>query len=138
MKRSGVIRRTPLSRARLRAKPKPDDGYAQARHGVHGRAKSRCERCGDHLPFAAVHAHHRKPRSAGRDDSVPNLLALCRACHTHVHANPAESYRCGWLIRRSDFRAPEMVPVRVWQLGWALLTPEGGVRPLQGYGEPLD
>lgn len=47
----------------------------------------------------AEHAHHRRMRSQGGSDEAENLLAVCHACHDHVHAHPAESYAAGWLIR---------------------------------------
>lgn len=42
--------------------------------------------------------HHRKLKSAGRDDSRANLLWLCVPHHAYVHANPGVSYERGWLL----------------------------------------
>lgn len=47
----------------------------------------------------AEHWHHRLMRSQGGTDSLDNALAVCGACHNHIHENPTESYRRGWLIR---------------------------------------
>jgi len=33
---------------------------------------------------------------------LANLVSLCRECHSHVHANPAESYELGWLVHSWD------------------------------------
>lgn len=41
-----------------------------------------CEVCG----AVAVDIHHIDYRSHIKDDSVANLIALCRACHTKAHA----------------------------------------------------
>lgn len=50
----------------------------------------------------AEHAHHRRMRSQGGTDTAENLLAVCHACHDHVHAHPAEAYRRGWLERTTE------------------------------------
>ena len=49
--------------------------------------------------------HHRKVRGMGgsRDPSIhdlANLAVLCDAHHVWVHANPAQSYELGLLVRR--------------------------------------
>ena len=41
-----------------------------------------CEVCGG----TAVDIHHITYRSHGRDDSLANLIGLCRACHSAAHA----------------------------------------------------
>ncbi len=48
--------------------------------------------------------HHRLRRSQGGPDTYVNLLHLCDigGCHAYVHANPAESYLRGWLLRSTD------------------------------------
>lgn len=50
----------------------------------------------------AVHAHHRKRRSQGGDNSSANLLRVCVQCHTYIHANPERSYAKGWLVHSWD------------------------------------
>lgn len=30
---------------------------------------------------------------------MSNLISLCRECHSYIHANPAESYKYGWLLK---------------------------------------
>lgn len=51
----------------------------------------------------AANRHHKLRRSKGGTDDRSNTLDLCGSgttgCHGHVHANPAESYARGWLIR---------------------------------------
>lgn len=61
-----------------------------------------CARCGE----PAVHKHHRKMRSQGGLDDPANLAALCLGCHTHIHANPKESYEQGWLVKSWDTVRP--------------------------------
>jgi 5-methylcytosine-specific restriction endonuclease McrA len=43
--------------------------------------------------------HHRHLRSQGGDNAETNLVALCNSAHLHVHANPAESYDNGLMVR---------------------------------------
>lgn len=66
---------------------------------VKDRSEGICERCKSRR---AAHAHHRKLRSQGGEDTPENLRHLCTDCHNHVHAHPAESYLAGWLIRSWD------------------------------------
>lgn len=82
--------------------------------------------CEAMIPFSGCnlqgeHLHHRK--ISGREHTVENLLHLCEPCHRHVHANPAESYGLGFLVKMSY--EPDEVPVarrgRV-----VLLDSEGG------------
>lgn len=68
----------------------------KVRAEVAERSEGRCERC---LSRRAVHMHHRRTRSHGGSHAAENLAHLCSVCHDYVHANPAESYRDGWLIR---------------------------------------
>lgn len=56
------------------------------------------------------HRHHRKLRRH-RDESDANTLWLCAFCHTAVHADPAEAYRRGLLLR--SWQVPSDVPVRI-------------------------
>lgn len=72
-----------------------------------------CVRCGRW----GGNTHHRKLRSQASKQEVhlpQNLIVLCGSgttgCHGWVHANPAESYRNGWLVQ--SWQAPEEVPVR--------------------------
>lgn len=133
MKRSPLARKSGLKRPRTARKPRTGPEWTAVRVQVHGRARGRCDRCGTGLPLPAMHCHHRKPRSAGRDDTAANLLALCSDCHGHVHANPAESYRSGWVISRYDHREPAMVPVLLHATRWTLLAVTGHKVPLPGY-----
>jgi hypothetical protein len=84
-----------------------------------------------------MHAHHRRPRSAGRDDSPANLLALCGRCHDHIHLGPAEAKLLGRIITRSDRHGdPATVPVFLFvagRLGWWALTAAGTRVPLANH-----
>lgn len=92
--------------------------YEEARVELLARCKGRCEGCGRRLDLSTMHAHHRLPRSAGRDDSSANLLALCHRCHNWCHANPIAARDCGWIVRRGQVPAQVEVTRPVHLLAW--------------------
>lgn len=112
MKRSGPIpRKTPMRRGpwrptattrqlrRQNRRDPPELGVAKV--FVRDRAGGHCEA---HTPVctgAHHHTHHILPRSAGGGHNPANLLAVCRACHEYIHNHPAESYKNGWLRKRT-------------------------------------
>ena len=58
-----------------------------------------CERC---QAARSIDLHEPLMRSQGGDPlDRAQVRAICRACHDHIHANPAESYAAGWLVRRT-------------------------------------
>ncbi len=81
----------------------------QARRRVYERSEAACEVCGNQ-PGQSV--HHRKNRSQGGRWTPANLLHVCgdgtRGCHGWIGANPAESYRNGWLVRGTG--EPSAIP----------------------------
>lgn len=79
--------RRPKKRARGRAKPEsPLLDFCEIQ-GCNNRATER---------------HHKLRRSAGGKDEWSNLMDICSEHHQWIHANPAESYAAGWLIRRGN------------------------------------
>lgn len=133
MKRSGgITRRSTLSKARLKAAPTAGEAYATAREAVSARAGGLCECCGTRTPVALGHAHHRRRRSAGRDDGPANLTWCCLRCHEAIHTAPRASLLQGRLISRHDKRPPSMVPVLL-RHGWCLLSDDGRAIPLPGW-----
>lgn len=105
--RTGLKQGKPLQRrTELQRGPRIQPGthprqYGKVRRWVEARAGGRCEiRVEGVCTGRGVHAHHIKPRSAGRDDSMGNLAWCCGECHAFVHANPTWSYEHGWLRRR--------------------------------------
>ncbi|MEU8271582.1 hypothetical protein AB0B89_31030 [Sphaerisporangium sp. NPDC049002] len=59
-----------------------------------------CERC---RRAWSRDVHEPRKRSHGADILDPaECVCLCRACHDHVHDNPAESVADGWLIESHD------------------------------------
>ena len=68
-----------------------------------------CEVCGQPNP---TDPHHRKRQSQGGQDTLANLLDLCRGCHNGVHHEPKRARLAGYLLPRNA--EPEHVPVRRW------------------------
>jgi 5-methylcytosine-specific restriction enzyme A len=89
------------AQARVKAR-----GLALARDG------GRCRRC----LRPASDVHHRKVKGMGgtsdegRACGLPNLISVCRPCHSWIHLHPTESYEQGWLVHSWD--SPEDIPVR--------------------------
>lgn len=78
----------------------------------------RCVRCGRWFPEGrGLDAHHRKLRSRGGLGTLENGISLCGSgttgCHGWVHANPAESRDCGWMV--SSWDDPAEIPWITWQ-----------------------
>ena len=72
---------------------------------VAARSRGRCEgRVPGVCTGQAEHVHHIKLRSAGGDNTLANLKALCHPCHTWTHANPAKARAVG-LLASKDFKS---------------------------------
>ena len=71
-----------------RIQPKPvrlmleSDAYEELRQRVLRRDGWRCQWCG---AMSNLEVHHKELRSQAGDDSEPNLITLCTACHANVH-----------------------------------------------------
>lgn len=64
--------------------------YEMARWAAHLRDGFRCVMCYHRRPNAGgVECHHIVPRSSGGEDSTPNLVCLCSACHAEI-THPTE------------------------------------------------
>lgn len=55
-----------------------------------------CERCG----AAVTDLHHKQGRDGARLLAAETFMAACNPCHRHIHMNPSESYRQGWMHSR--------------------------------------
>jgi hypothetical protein len=68
------------------------------------RDRHRCRAGLDGCEVRAVDAHELRSRAQKKDAEliVSNAVAVCRACHTHLHDNPAEANRLGLILRRGD------------------------------------
>ncbi len=91
-----------------------------------------CRRCGRSVLNYPSSLHHRQPKGMGggsrdRYDRVENLVLVCGTgstpdCHFYIHNHPAESYQCGWLVRRG--KDPAEVPL-LTATQIIMLTPDG-------------
>lgn len=101
-----MIRRTPLKRTPLRrTSSKRRRGHRAWKRIVDQRlieTGGGCEIGTPDCTGAANQGHHRKLLSQGGANVPENCLATCPACHSWVHANPAEAYRRGWMLRRES------------------------------------
>lgn len=93
----------------------------------------RCVRCGRSLYAVSGSRHHRMLRKQAPKSikhNVENLILLCGSgdtgCHGYVHANPAESYGKGWMVK--SYEIPASKPLLTFH-GWVLLHHDGTMTP---------
>ena len=99
------MKRTPLKRTAMKRSPKKrrvGDMSATAIE-VRDRSRGRCEAgVSPDCTGRGEHLHHKLMRSQGGADIAANVIDLCLPCHTHVHANPKQSYELGYLAHAWD------------------------------------
>lgn len=73
---------------------------ASVKRQVKARARGQCEaQVSWDCTNRGVHAHHRRRRSQGGEDTVENLAWVCLACHHHIHfVDVAGAVAAGLLI----------------------------------------
>ncbi|MCO1575002.1 HNH endonuclease [Crossiella sp. SN42] len=101
-----------------------------ARRTVRERAAGLCEvRVMDVCTGGGQDWQHRKNRSQGGRWEPSNGLLVCRACHHHIHTNPAEAMRCGWTVSASADPATTPALIHTVTLGhdWIVLDDAGFV-----------
>ena len=92
-----------------------------------------CDMCGQALSAKSWECHHRRLRSQGGLDEVPNLLALHHSCHGQAHGNRAWARDCGYIVHRGDDPAtrPVLRHGKSWQLpsidGWTDCAPPADI-----------
>lgn len=108
-----------------------DTGPSQkVRDQVKGRARLCCERCGLWSPPPVGEIHHRRNRSQGVDNSVPNLVLLCRDCHKWVGERPKDAHAEGFHLERGEVPADKKLLyggpyVQEYGRQWAKLREDG-------------
>lgn len=121
MKRSALPRgkplerRTALPRSTLRstkriapvsAKAKARaPAYRAARQHVAERAGGWCELQTPVCTKVGREVQHLAGRVGALLTDTTLMRWSCRECHAHAHANPAEAYARGWMVRRTTRRA---------------------------------
>ncbi len=111
-----------------RSPPPARRGLApELREAVWARCGGLCELCGDRLNPASWHAHHRKLRSRGGEDSVTNLAGLHPRCHDRAHSHVAWAEQAGFIVPAHA----DPVDVRLGLHGetWVRLAPDGTYLP---------
>jgi hypothetical protein len=83
------------------------------------RAGGRCDMCG--LPLPEIwECHHRRLKSQGGKNELPNLLALDYRCHAYAHEHRTWARIRGYIVHRPDM--PALRPVLRHQRTWELPT----------------
>lgn len=108
---------------------------AAVRRKVWIRAERCCERCGIECTtflHKIGEIHHRRNRSQGVDNSLPNLVLLCHLCHVWVGADPKAAQLQGFHLAHGQ--APHTTPllyggpdVEANGRRWRVLDAAGGV-----------
>ena len=94
MKRTPLKRKTPLRRV-SKKQGKALKEYSKLRADFLSKHVV-CERCQGRN---ATDIHHKHSRGTGGElNSVDNFVALCRLCHTEIHANPRQARKDGFLL----------------------------------------
>ena len=89
------MKRSPLRRQSAK-KARRNAVYARSRMEVAERAQGRCEaRIEGVCSGRHEHTHHRRLRSQMGSDDPSNLIAVCFACHSHIHLYPKEAAELG-------------------------------------------
>lgn len=97
---------TPRPKAATKQRRKQAGGQV-VRAEVARRSGGLCELGGPNCTRKAEQFHHRLMRSQGGPDSAENLLHVCGADHTYIHAYPERSYARGWLLRSTAGLSPD-------------------------------
>lgn len=101
-----AAQRAPLARKSPRApKRRVDPQLEAARAQVRVRSGGWCEARTPVCTGRAAHVHHIAGRGFVGCHDPKLLLHVCRACHDRIHSFPTESYRHGWMQRRTTTRS---------------------------------
>lgn len=66
------------------------------------RCHGACEIASPVCTGRGVHVHHALRKSQGGRDVPEHTRLTCGPCHLHLHANPAEAFERGWLLRKES------------------------------------
>lgn len=127
--RSGGPKRTPFRPS----KPTVTAAERSARKVVTARADGCCEGCGRPGP---TDYSHRIGAGVGGPWHPANALALDRACHQWLHANPTKArLQRGWRLQSTDNFLT--FPAWVYGLGWVLIDEAGEYVPVRDIPEEI-
>jgi hypothetical protein len=104
------------------SKPRSHQVPPEVREAIWQRCGGLCELCKESLK-PGWHAHHRRRRSQGGDDSVTNVLALHGRCHDRVHGHVDWSEQAGFLVRSTEY--PGRKRLALFGERWVRLARDG-------------
>jgi hypothetical protein len=127
--RRSPLKRSPMKRTRQAARR----AEVETRATVAERSEGQCEIRLDGCAGAATDMAHRVARGMGGrplgdDWRASNVVHSCRVCHSWCHANPAEAYDLGLMLKRHQ--DPTREPLAYFNVGWVLLDDLGGLWPV--------
>lgn len=119
------------------AKRVRDTGPSAAVRGqVRARSRLCCERCGRWCgsAYRAGQIHHRRNRSQGTDNSLPNLTYVCVTCHSWIGAEQKAAHAEGWHLEHGEAPDETELLYYVPQVGHrkVLLCADGSIWPIGG------
>jgi 5-methylcytosine-specific restriction endonuclease McrA len=108
-------KRIPQQSAKKRAGRR---NWAQLRVAVLDRSEGCCDLCAMAIRPEDFECHHRRLRSQGGLDEMPNLVALHDLCHSRLHDDRAMARDAGFIVHQPD--DPAETPVLRHGRAWAL------------------
>ena len=146
MRRSPLVRRTPLRTKAPASRPSPSGPDRLTVDAVLERDCWSCVLCGTGVTGERGRdwsIHHRRPRAMGGTDrldsnSPANLLTVCGSgtsgCHGVIESHRAAAYNAGWLLHQGD--DPTRLAVLVDRRSrWVYLTADAGMSATPPGGE---
>ena len=117
MKRTPLERKTPMKRGKppirnrttkTRPKRSPNEFGDETKRAVRARSGNRCEANLKGCTGRLEHFHHRQSRRF-KNQTPPNCLAVCSACHANIHSNVTKSKLMGFIL--SGWQDPADFPI---------------------------
>lgn len=100
-----LMQKTPIKRSQKPMKRSNGDTpeLRKNRKLVYERDNGECQgRIHPYCTYWGTDVHHLKPRGRGRNDSIDNLVLLCRSCHGICTENPSFAKQRGLLLSSWD------------------------------------
>lgn len=115
MKRSTLVRKTPLKRTSIRRASDKQRGrlaiyrimLAAARQEV-----APCEKCRVIFPWGHLEPHHPFGRGG---ENLFKVVMVCKPCHSGIHAHANDAFAAGWLQPEYRHRPHDPSHPRPWK-----------------------
>jgi 5-methylcytosine-specific restriction endonuclease McrA len=125
LKQGGSLKQTARLPQRSAKKRSTRRNWEQLRVAVLERSSGCCDLCAMAVRPEDYECHHRRLRSQGGLDEMPNLVALHDLCHSRLHDDRVMARDAGFIVHRPD--DPAETPVlrhgRTWALPGETWTP---------------